>query len=192
VSTIPAVSLGTGRTAKSISAGFHHTCAILDDDRLKCWGAPTAGELGLGSLEYRGFASVAGNGMGDSLPAVDLGSGRHALEVQAHGMSTCALLDDQHLKCWGANNLGQLGLGDNASRGDDPLEMGEHLPFLSLDASSKVKAFSTGQHACALLVNDELKCWGDNGYGELGLGDYAIRGDNAGEMGLNLPAVVWR
>ena len=32
------VNLGSGRTAKMVSAASSHTCAILDDDTLKCWG----------------------------------------------------------------------------------------------------------------------------------------------------------
>jgi hypothetical protein len=43
---LPAVSLGVGRTAKQISAGTYHACAILDDDSAKCWGYNNVGQLG--------------------------------------------------------------------------------------------------------------------------------------------------
>ncbi|MCP4623431.1 MAG: hypothetical protein GY850_07830 [bacterium] len=44
-------------------------------------------------------------------------------------------------------------------------------------------------HACAFLDNNQVKCWGFNGYGQLGLGDTNRRGDNADEMGNYLPIV---
>ncbi|HMQ27905.1 MAG TPA: carboxypeptidase regulatory-like domain-containing protein, partial [Acidimicrobiales bacterium] len=128
----PAVDPGAGRPATAVSAGLNHTCALLDDATVKCWGNNGAGELGLGNTTLRGDGP---NEMGDGLPAVDLGTGRTATAVTAGGRldgngngSTCALLDDGSLKCWGANNSGQLGLGDTANRGDGPGEMGDALP----------------------------------------------------------------
>ena len=56
--------------------------------------------------------------MGDSLTAVDLGSGRTAKVIVAGGSHTCAILDNSSIKCWGANATGQLGLGDDDNRGD--------------------------------------------------------------------------
>jgi alpha-tubulin suppressor-like RCC1 family protein len=64
-----AVGLGNGRTATSIRAGALHTCALLDDSSLKCWGRNDSGQLGLGDTNHRG--DVAGE-MGDNLPVVDV------------------------------------------------------------------------------------------------------------------------
>ena len=36
--SLEAVELGAGRTAKKITAGGYHTCAILDNDKVECWG----------------------------------------------------------------------------------------------------------------------------------------------------------
>jgi E3 ubiquitin-protein ligase HERC3 len=64
---LPAVDLGTGRTALSVSAGYGYTCALLDDASVKCWGQ--GGELGLGNDKSHGAAPGQ---MGDALPTVKL------------------------------------------------------------------------------------------------------------------------
>ena len=66
--------------------------------------------------------------MGDGLPAVSVGTGRHATKLWAQGAGACVLLDDMTLKCWGGNNVGQLGLGDKNDRGNNANEMGDNLP----------------------------------------------------------------
>jgi alpha-tubulin suppressor-like RCC1 family protein len=127
--TLPAVNLGPGRTALQLTAGLAHTCARLDDGSLKCWGANFVGQLGLGDGQSRGDGPGK---LGASLPPVDLGLGRTALQLTAGGGHTCARLDDGSVKCWGANGNGQLGLGDTQSRGDGPAEMGAALPAVQL------------------------------------------------------------
>jgi hypothetical protein len=73
--------------------------------------------------------------MGDNLPAVDFGPCK-AFEValgngaSGGGSSSCVLLVNGTVKCWGAG--GQLGLGDNMSRGDMPGQMGDNLPTVKL------------------------------------------------------------
>ncbi len=102
----------------------------------------------------------------------------------------CALLDNGDLKCWGANSYGQLGLGDEVDRGDEPGEMGDNLPAVDLGAGRSVLQVSVGWvHACAVLDDLSLKCWGSNLDGELGAGSRVEVGDGPGEMGDNLSAV---
>ncbi|MCB9373107.1 MAG: carboxypeptidase regulatory-like domain-containing protein [Microthrixaceae bacterium] len=182
------VSLGTGRTATAVAAGTNHTCALLDDATVKCWGGGIFGQLGLGDIADRGNQP---NEMGDALPAVDLGPNRTATAISAGEFHTCALLDNGNVKCWGNNADGQLGQGDTANRGDAPGEMGTSLPPVSLGANRTATAVTTGgSHTCALLDNANVKCWGDNAFGQLGQGDTANRGDAAGEMGGSLPPVA--
>jgi E3 ubiquitin-protein ligase HERC3 len=184
--SLPAVALGLGRTARQVSVGFGSTCAILDNGSVKCWGFNDQGQLGQGDVQARGDGPGE---MGDNLPTVDLGAGRTALQVASGLEFACALLDDRTVKCWGRNDLGQLGLGDQQDRGDNPGEMGAALPTVDLGPGRKALQISAGSYACAKLDDGSVKCWGSNGSGELGLGDLVSRGDNAGEMGANLPAV---
>lgn len=190
---LPVVDLGAGRTATAITAGTYHTCAILDDGHVKCWGNDAYGGVGLGDTSTHGGSPGE---MGDALPAVDLGPGRTATAVSASNFHTCALLDGDRVKCWGANDLGRLGIGDTVSRGQLPGEMGDALPVVDLgegcapggagDATAIAAGFT---HTCAWLDDTCVKCWGGNDSGQLGLGDVAARGDAAGEMGDALPAV---
>jgi hypothetical protein len=72
--------------------------------------------------------------MGDNLPTVSLGTGRTARFVTVGSVHTCALLDTGTIKCWGHGAFGRLGNGDDTDRGDDPDEMGDNLPFVSLSS----------------------------------------------------------
>jgi len=127
--TLPAVALGTGRTAVSIAAGYDYTCALLDDRSVKCWGWNDYHQLGYGDRIRRGDG--AGE-MGDTLPAVALGTGRTAVSIAAGEHHTCAVLDDRSVKCWGWNYFGWLGYGDTIRRGDGAGEMGDALPAVSV------------------------------------------------------------
>ena len=88
-------NLGTGRTATSISAGLPtssaHTCAVLDDGSVKCWGYNNFGQLGIGNTTTMGGAA---DKIGDNLAAVDLGTGRTAVDVSVGDRFSCALLDN--------------------------------------------------------------------------------------------------
>ena len=129
-------------------------------------------------------------GTSDGDPCSPTCQQQEVLMVAAGYQHTCALLNDGSVKCWGQNTHGQLGLGDTASRGDGPGEMGYNLPSVNLDSGKTAVALVAGTyHTCALLNDDSLKCWGGNPYGQLGLGDINHRGDNPGEMGDALPTV---
>jgi alpha-tubulin suppressor-like RCC1 family protein len=181
------VDLGSGRTATAIATGDSHTCVILDNASIKCWGSNASGQLGLGDNSTRGARSGE---MGDNLTIVDLGSGRTAKAIAAGNQHTCAILDNSSVKCWGANGSGQLGLGDDDDRGDGSGEMGDNLTIVDLGSGRTAKVIATGgSHTCAVLDNASVKCWGENNYGQLGLGDLNNRGDEPDEMGNFLPSV---
>ena len=102
---------------------------------VKCWGMGRV--LGYGDTNARGDLP---NSMGDSLSYVDLGTGRTAvvlasLKMSPAGGHTCALLDNDAVKCWGENVFGHLGYGDQTSRGNMPNQMGDNLPEVDLGSA---------------------------------------------------------
>jgi uncharacterized repeat protein (TIGR01451 family) len=184
---LPTVDLGPGRTATAITAGYRHTCAILDTGRVKCWGDGSNGRLGYGDTADRGDGP---NEMGANLPTVDLGPGRTATAITAAEEHTCAILDNATVKCWGGGSSGRLGSGDTADRGDGPNEMGANLPTVDLGPGRTATAITAGSfYNCALLDSGTVKCWGSGSNGRLGYGDTDNRGDGPNEMGANLPTV---
>ncbi len=177
---LPRVQLGADRYAVALAAGGSHTCAILDDGAIKCWGGNGDGQLGLGDTAARGDG--AGE-MGDALPPIDLGPGRTAIALAAGGSHTCALLDDHAVKCWGSATSGQLGLGDTVTRGDAPGEMGDALAAVDFGPLDVVALSAGSYFTCATSSAGIAACWGGNSEGQLGIGSSATRGDGPGEMG---------
>lgn len=182
---LPFVNLGTGRTVKTVVGGASHTCALLDDNTVKCWGVNNLGQLGLGDTLNRGADLM---NMGDNLPTVDFGAGRTVKSIASGNANLCVILDNDTIKCWGRNALGQLGIGDTQSRGGALGDMGDALPAVDLGTNRFALAVTFGESfACALLNDTSVKCWGAGSNGRLGLGDQLNRGDMAGSMGDNLP-----
>jgi alpha-tubulin suppressor-like RCC1 family protein len=95
-----------GVTAQTFSDGGEHKCAILDDKSLKCWGSNDFGNIGDGTLQDKSTPTT-----------ISVGSGRTALAVSCGKQHTCAILDDDSVKCWGYNFEGQLGDGTTVDSG---------------------------------------------------------------------------
>jgi alpha-tubulin suppressor-like RCC1 family protein len=180
------VFLGLGRSAVQVSCGYSHTCVLLDNSSVKCFGANDSGQLGLGDTNARGIAPTD---MGDNLKAVDLGTTLKPIRVYAASTHSCAFFEDHSIKCWGDGNNGALGTEDTTNHGDGNGAMGAALPFISLEPGLVVDQFSCARrHCCALFAGPgTMKCWGQNDNGQLGLGDQMDRGSQTGQMGSNLP-----
>lgn len=168
------VNLGAGRTARAISAGGAHSCAVLDTGGVLCWGFGEDGRLGYGDP-----ASVGDDEAPGSLAPVDLGPGRTAIAISAGAQHTCALLDDASVRCWGTNGTvfggdGRLGYGNADTIGDDetPGSVGP------VDLGADATAISAGDfHTCAVLAGGGVRCWGNGVDGRLGYGDEGAIGD---------------
>jgi|GEM_PF-2535720 len=174
------INLGAARTAKAIATGFAHSCAILDDNSLKCWGANSSGQLGYGDFSAR---------LTPSASPINLGEGRTAKAISLGSYHSCALLDNNSIKCWGNNSEGQLGYGDKLQRSAPPANS------VAFTGSLPATSISTGHfHSCAVLSDKSLRCWGRNSEGQLGYGDNTLRlapAANAVDFGtgLNLASV---
>ncbi|HIB77427.1 MAG TPA: hypothetical protein EYO58_07390, partial [Flavobacteriales bacterium] len=128
--------------------------------------------------------------MGDNLPFVELGSGRHALDISGGNLFNCVVLDDFSVKCWGYGANGRTGYGSTNDLGDAGGEMGDNLPTVKLGSGRTAQSVHCGiWHCCSLLDDDSLKCWGFNDNGQLGQGSTDSLGNNPGEMGDNLSSI---
>jgi hypothetical protein len=158
---LPAVDLGTAKTAVHVGLGNSHICALLNDKTVKCWGLGDKGQLGYGDVMNRGLGTSAPQ----YLAAVDLGTcsglAREAAQVVAGASFTCALLmegigsdgdcgNGKVVKCWGSNSNGQLGAGDLANRGDTGGQMGQQL--LGID-------FGTGRELMPKAHASACRAW---------------------------------
>ncbi len=132
-----------------VAAGGHHSCAIIGEGVVDCWGLGSAGQLGDGK-------SSVGAGIAKS------SLGEYATKLAAGSNFTCAITAYSKAFCWGDNGSGQIGdgLGGTSQFAYSPAQVG---------AFTDVTAIATGdQHACALRNGGQVWCWGRNNEGELG------------------------
>ena len=95
---------GRGERGERIRRAFH-ACAVLNDGKLMCWGSNGDGQLGIGSV----------GGSSTRPQNVDLG-GTHGKGGACGASHTCAILDDDTLKCWGVKQISARVHGDQTRR----------------------------------------------------------------------------
>lgn len=153
VTPVTPVGLESGVTA--IAAGGFHTCALLVDGSLRCWGANWHGQVGDGTDVER------------HTPVEVIELEARAVAIATGKYHTCAILETGGLRCWGYNKYGQLGNGPDEDK---------WVPTKVAGLNDDVAAVALGEnHSCALLVLDQIMCWGLNDQGQLGLGDIETR-----------------
>ena len=176
------VDVGTGRTAQAISVGGFHTCGLLDDARVRCWGFGGEGRLGYGNQSAVGDDEAPG-----ARGPVNLGPGARALAMSAGGGHSCALLDGGSVRCWGFGGDGRLGYGNNENIGDNEVPGSQRAIDLGTDADGApvgATAISAGQdHTCAVLDGGSVRCWGFGSNGQLGYGNSDTIGENETPVG---------
>ena len=150
----PVNVVGLADDVTDIAVGGRHVCVVVESGDVMCWGNNSSGQLGDDTQDDRNIpGAVAGL------------SGVTA--IAAGYMHTCALVDTGAIKCWGLNVAGQLGIGST----DDQLTP---VNVVGLDGGA-IKITAGGASTCALMETGAVKCWGWNGYGQLGDGTTEFR-----------------
>jgi len=149
-----------GGPAVQLAAGAEHTCALMRDGAVRCWGKGASGRLGYGSTHDIGDDETPAH-------AGDVALGEPAVQIAAGVDATCAVLSSGTVRCWGEGDYFQLGYGEDASWnggswkddiGDD--EVPAAVPPLRLQRKTTQVVLSRGTTVCALLESGDVRCWG--------------------------------
>ncbi|MCA9690726.1 MAG: hypothetical protein KC636_14055 [Myxococcales bacterium] len=180
------VSLERGVT-RQLTGGQDHTCALVADESVFCWGASYYGQIGHGDT-----ATIGDNELAYFPGPVSIAVPNTHAQVVAGRSHTCALRTSGGVRCWGRASHGQLGYGNTKNIGDD--EPPKSQPDVPLGATATALAAGRN-HTCALLTSGGVRCWGHAAYGQLGYGDTENIGDDdipakQGDIALGGPAVA--
>ena len=155
--------------AVAIAAGTVHTCALLVGGTVRCWGGNNSRQLGDGTTqERRSPVLVPGIGVGE------------AVGIVAGGGYTCVLGVRGDVRCWGGNSQGELGDNTFVDR-PAPVTVQRATRIIETSFEGRVVTATAplnqvvalvggGTHVCAVRVNGQPVCWGNNTFGRLGDG----------------------
>lgn len=131
-----------------VAPSGNHTCVLMSDQTVRCWGVNNYGQLGNGSTDP----------LYEPTPVPGLSGVKHVIVGDEH---SCATLGDGTAQCWGHNDHGQLGDGTTTDR---------HVPTSVPTLAPNAQMAGGLGIVCALLGTGNVSCWGSNGYGQLGDG----------------------
>jgi alpha-tubulin suppressor-like RCC1 family protein len=156
-------SLDTGNLTgiTQLAAGENHTCALLTNQEVRCWGRNNDGQLGDGTANERHLPVPVKS---------PTGAGRltGVAQISAGLNQTCAVLTNGQARCWGNNDDAQLGDGTEDTDRRRPVAV---RAVAGAGALTGVTQIELGQEfTCARLTNGQARCWGHNDEGELGDG----------------------
>lgn len=140
----------SGVGAHSLSIGINTACVITAQKNVKCWGENSNGTLGIGNNQYvRGSVQVLGI--------------EGAKSIAVGGSSVCSLLENNSIKCWGNGRNGVLGQ-------IRPVNSLVPIDVVGLPSVGFQKLYAGRESYCVVTNNNQVYCWGENFYGNLGLG----------------------
>jgi alpha-tubulin suppressor-like RCC1 family protein len=164
----PVAGLSSG--VRDVAMGKDHSCALLEDGTMRCWGDNEDGQLGDGTLVRRNTPAVV---CADEACAAPLSG---VLAIDAGGDHTCALLEGGLLRCWGINGHASITSGRICSPDcTTPAEVclaytDAPDPPGCAEPLDGVTAIAVGNdHQCIARAGRAL-CWGDHNKGQLGVG----------------------
>ncbi len=138
--------------AIAVAAGRNHTCALLSDGTVRCWGSNILAQLG----------GVVGISSAKPVPVVGISG---AVAISAQGFRTCVVLGDGAVKCWGAR---QHEIPPSAQDGQQPIMYLDLHPTGTAGISSAAAVAVGASHSCAQLTDRAVTCWGQNHSDQLG------------------------
>jgi alpha-tubulin suppressor-like RCC1 family protein len=158
---VPAIDFGT--RVEALASSFAHTCALLADRTVRCWGPV----LGAGVDKFTPAAMR---------PPVALGAPAAALGTGTAATHTCAVTTAGHVRCWGLATGGPRGHGKSAAIGVAPGKLPTPAELGDLPIAGRVAQVAPGSdHTCVLTDTGQVRCWGDSRFGVLGQGTGAGR-----------------
>lgn len=141
VELMPVEVSGLSGNIVALSAGMVHTCALLGDGGVQCWGGNSLAQLGDGTTTLR------------TTPVPVNGLGGQAVAIASGYVHTCALFEKGNVECWGLQRTGLLG--------DGILDPSQNSPVKVSGLDRKVAAIGSGQTtSCVALQTGGVKCWG--------------------------------
>lgn len=164
--------------AIDVVVGDEHACALFHTGQIKCWGNFTSGRLGYFEQE---------EDVGDTETPADMdfvNVGAPVQQLALGGDFTCALLVTDEVVCWGNGQNGRLGQGSQADLGSQ--EEPADIPAIDL-GGTPIQIAAGAEHACAVLGTGDVRCWGRNNEGQLGLPGVDQVGDD--ELPAEMPVV---
>ena len=134
----------------SVTAGRHHTCAMLKGGAVQCWG--------YNKYSQTGGADTTATDKVDVNLGQAFGQARKAKMIAAGSHHTCALLDGGDVRCWGATDISQVG--------STHINFGQaQVP--NFGKGRRVTDIATGWgHTCVILDGGDVQCWGINDCGQ--------------------------
>src|SRR5207253_1653175 len=138
----PVSGIASASEVSVAQSGGESACALIASGSVDCWGNNGAGELGDGGTEADSPVPVAVSGI------------TKATQVVAGVAESCALLANGSIDCWGWNTYGQLGDGNSGGPSD--------VPVAVRGITNAIQVVLGNTHACALLADKSVECWGDN------------------------------
>jgi len=154
-SNTPTDVIGLAARAIAVAGGELHNCILLINGEVECSGQGYYGQLG--------FATVADFDTPQTVSGIT-----NAVAIAAGKTHNCALLSTGAVNCWGRNDGGQIGTGSIGGQSNTPQTVS--------NITNAVAIATGGAFSCALLSTGTVKCWGYNGFGQLGDGTTTTSG----------------